>query len=123
LASVKLKSLVVQLKGLYDSIPVKKVDSVYKTKLYESKIKLSCNLKLYEQKDVKIDTTSKKLTTGYAEIGFNSPYAYKATFDNPFWFIMQRISMPLMVSFLLIVLTALSFYTYTETWQHNKNWL
>ncbi|MFX6040795.1 hypothetical protein ABTE96_22745, partial [Acinetobacter baumannii] len=63
----------------------------------------------YEQKDVKIDTTSKKLSTGYAEIGFDSPYAYKASFTNPFWFIVQKISMPITVSLLLIILTTLSF--------------
>lgn len=45
---------------------------------------------MYEQKDVKIDTTSKKLSTGYAEIGFDSPYAYKASFTNPFGLLYRK---------------------------------
>jgi two-component system phosphate regulon sensor histidine kinase PhoR len=108
-ASEQLKNLVLKVRSLYDSIPIKKVDSVYKIKLAESKIKLTYTIKMYEQKDVKIDTTSKKLSTGYAEIGFDSPYAYKASFTNPFWFIVQKISMPITVSLLLIILTTLSF--------------
>ena len=108
-ASAQLKSLVLQLRSLYDSIPVKKVDSLYKIKLAENKIPVAHELKMYWQKDVKVGADSGKLSTGYAEIGFNSPYAYKAAFTNPFWFIVQKLSMPIIVSLLLIIITTLSF--------------
>lgn len=120
-AAEQLKALVIQVRTLSDSIPIKKVDSVFHKNLSENKIAIPYHLKMYEQSEVVKGADSNKLTTGYAEIGFNSPYAYKAQFASPFNYIIQKLALPVTVSFLLIIITAITFfYLYKSILQQQK---
>jgi signal transduction histidine kinase len=117
----QLKSLVIQVRTLSDSIPLRKVDSTFLKNLSENKIFIPYHLKMYQQSDVVKGADSNKLTTGYAEIGFNSPYAYKAQFLSPFSYIIQKIALPITVSFLIIIITAITFfYLYKNILQQQK---
>ena len=51
-----------------------------------------------------------KMTTGYAELGFDSPYAYKATFSNPVWYILQKLLWPVTFSLFIILITGITLY-------------
>ena len=108
--STKYKLIFSKIVALADSIPLKKVDSTYRRKLEENKINLGFHLQLFQQNEVQAGMGLEKMTTGYAELGFDSPYAYKATFSNPVWYILQKLLWPVTFSLFIILITGITLY-------------
>lgn len=104
---------------LNDSIPVKRIDSLYAALLAKeginvhyriiksaaTQVKDSTTVKL----TIKLDTPGKFFATKHVPVGFLSPVFYKAEFDNPAGYLLKKISVQLLLSFILIVLTIASF--------------
>jgi two-component system phosphate regulon sensor histidine kinase PhoR len=107
---VKYKMIFSKIVALTDSIPLKKVDSAYRKRLEENKIKLDFQLQLFQQNEVHAGKGAEKMTTGYAELGFDSPYAYKAIFSNPTWYILQKLLWPITFSIFIIIITGITLY-------------
>ena len=106
----KYKLIFSKIVALSDSIPIKKVDSTYRKKLELNKINLEFQLQIFQQNEVHTGIGLEKMTTGYAELGFDSPYAYKATFSNPTWYILQKLLWPIVFSFFIILITGITLY-------------
>lgn len=102
-------SLILQIRTRFDSIPLQKLDSSYSKNLKDNAINIPYKLNMYVAKDTVKQNKALPLQTSFAEIGFSCPYYYRATFDNPFTFITKRLALPILVSLLLIGITALSF--------------
>jgi len=106
----KYKLIFSKIVALSDSIPLKKVDTAYRKKLEDNKINLGFQLQVFQQNEVHTGMGAEKMTTGYAELGFDSPYAYKATFSNPTWYIFQKLIWPITFSFFIILITGITLY-------------
>ncbi len=108
--SLNISNLVIKL--FTDSISPKKVDSVFKQSLTKEKILLA--YKLFAKRVLKdstniIDTTKASLHTNPTNIGLVKHMAYQAQFDNPLWFIIKRLSLPISISILLLSFVTLAF--------------
>jgi len=107
---LNLSNLVIKI--FTDSIGSKKVDSVYKQSLVKEKFSLPYKLvvkRISIDNTNIIDTAKKSLHTSPATIGFVNPMAYQAQFDNPFWFIVKRLSVPISISILLLSFVIIAF--------------
>jgi two-component system phosphate regulon sensor histidine kinase PhoR len=110
--SAQYRIIVSQFKSIIDSIPMKKLDSHYHAWLLREGIKLPYTLSVKRFDSAKADSVSpRKLVTNYALVGFNKPYGYQATFDNPFNYIMGKLVNQILVSFFLVAITMISFIT------------
>ena len=99
-------------KNILDSLPLNKIDSAYKAELLKNNINLHYTLKRMVGRPAraiqqKIDPG--KISTNFAFVGLSRPVAYKAEFDKPFFYLAGKLSLPVILSLLLIVLTLISF--------------
>ncbi len=107
-------------KTLNDSIPIKRIDSMYSALLAREEIDVGFNIiKVKTQKrdssgtaikfTLNSDSSSNSFTTRKVPVGFLSPVFYKAEFKDATMYILKKISLQLMLSVLLIALTTASF--------------
>lgn len=105
---------------LNDTIPIKRIDSLYAVMLKKEGINVKYTIARIDpiiKKDsgmkqftIKIDDpTNAAFTTKRVPVGFMSPTFYRAEFETPTMFLLKKISLPILLSVLLIGLTALSF--------------
>jgi two-component system phosphate regulon sensor histidine kinase PhoR len=104
---------------LNDTIPVKRIDSLYTAMLAKEGINVSYNIVRIDptitkdsgmkQFTIRIDEPAKAFTTKRVPVGFLSPTFYRAEFATPTMFLMKKISLPILLSVLMIALTTLSF--------------
>ncbi len=102
-------------KSINDSIPVKTIDSAFKSELGKSSKKI--NYAIIFKKGNKNDTakgdlskdTSKEFATSHVLVGYNTPYSYQAKFNNVFSFIIQKMGWQISGSLLLLAFVVISF--------------
>lgn len=108
--STQYKKILIQFNAVMDSIPLKKLDSQYRFALHKEGIKLGYALSVKKFETNKTDSISPKdLKTNYALVGFNKPYGYQASFENPVNYILGKLTDQILVSFFLIAITVVSF--------------
>ncbi len=95
-----------------DSLSLKKIDAAYKAALLKNSINLGYTLKCISGKaaDTKLPVIKPdELKTNITFIGLSKSYAYQATFDAPFQYLLSKIKLPVLISFSLIASTIISF--------------
>lgn len=119
---LNISNLVIKI--FTDSIAPKKLDSVFKQSLTKEKVTLPYKLlakRVLKDSTNLIDTTKPSLHTSPITIGLVNPMAYQAQFDNPFWFILKRLSLPISISFLLLSFVTLAFvFLYRNMMDQNR---
>ena len=117
---LQIEKLLEHNKTLNDSIPIKRIDSMYSALLAKEGIDVGFNIiKMRVQKSdssgtaikftLNLDSPSNSFTTRKVPVGFLSPVFYKAEFKDATMYILKKISLQLMLSVLLIALTTASF--------------
>ncbi len=98
-------------KALDDTLPVKKLDSVYKKELLKAGISIDFYIKKGKDDSLhRKDTISSALfTTQPATVGFIQPFWYQAGFENPTAYLLKKISLQLLFSLFLIAFTSVTF--------------
>ncbi|QEC67865.1 HAMP domain-containing histidine kinase [Panacibacter ginsenosidivorans] len=97
-------------KTINDSISLQKIDSAYKTELARIGIFIPFHILLDTNSKHEPDTAhTGELRTNFTFVGLSKTFAYQAVFDNPFGYIIKKISLPILVSVLLIAFTIISF--------------
>ncbi len=105
-------------KALNDSIPVSRVDSLYSALIKKEGINVGYHITktVAPPKDsslikisIKTNNAAKLFSTHGVPVGFLSPVFYRAEFEDATIYILKKISIQLLLSFLLIALTAISF--------------
>jgi len=110
LPPASFKKIVLQVNALVDSLRLSLVDSSYATTLKKNEITVPYHVTVQRKTSLKPDSLqAQQLTTNYAFVGFNKPYAYQASFGNPANYLLNKVRLPLVVSILLIAMTVLSF--------------
>lgn len=99
-------------KTINDSLPLRQIDSAYKVELRKNKIYVGYILRCISGRAVDSKPPVIKpgeLKTNFTFAGLSKSYAYQAEFGSPFRYILGKLSVPLLVSFLLIAFTGASF--------------
>lgn len=95
-----------------DSLPVKKIDSAFRIDLNRNNINIPFVIKVVagkREKELRNSVKPDELKTNFTFVGLSNAYAYQAELANPFTYILGRIKFQILVSFLLIAITVLSF--------------
>jgi two-component system phosphate regulon sensor histidine kinase PhoR len=94
-----------------DSLPLKKIDSAFEADLNRSNITVPFVVKVVAGRETELRNSVKpdELKTNFTFVGLSNSYAYQAEFSNPFAYILGKIKFQILVSFLLIAITVLSF--------------
>lgn len=102
-------------KTINDSIPVKQVDSAYRVALGKTNKKLRFKISFESFKDsipnkwqFKRDTTD-AIITDKVFVGYNTPYAYQASFEGTDMYVLGKMQMQIGGSLILLLLVAGSF--------------
>ena len=107
--TLTLKDVVQNAHSINDTIPVKKIGTVFQKRL----IAASANIKFTVTKDTlfneKLSDTNRFLYTNPVSVGFIKPITYQAVLEDPFVFIVKKISPQIILSLLLILFTTISF--------------
>jgi len=98
-------------KTFNEPLSLNKIDSAYKAELAKSGITISFTIlaDTTGKREDSVDHSSKSLRTNFTFVGLSKTFAYQAVFDNPFGYILKKISLPILVSVLLIAFTIVSF--------------
>ncbi|MEP6673542.1 MAG: HAMP domain-containing sensor histidine kinase [Ferruginibacter sp.] len=105
-------------KILSDSIPLSRIDSLYSVLLAREGINLKYNIiktGMYANDTaskkimIRVDLSRNDFATSNVPVGFMSPVFYRAEFSNPTGYLLKKISIQLLLSFLLVALTITSF--------------
>lgn len=97
-------------KALEDSIAVPKLDSAYKKELNKANIPLYFVIKkgLHDSLHKKDTILTKNFATNSAIVGFIKPMWYQAEFESPSFYLLKKISLPLIFSLFLIGFTSVT---------------
>lgn len=109
--SSQIKNFLITSRAVNDTLPVTKIDSAFKHALTKAGININYAV-LKDTSNQKVDIATNNTTTlntRLVRIGFSKPVAYSASLDNVTSYLLQKISQQIFLSFLLIVLTVLSF--------------
>jgi two-component system phosphate regulon sensor histidine kinase PhoR len=110
--------------SLRDSITVKEITERYHKALMREKIHLGFSIDSFPadtSSERAFDPFPRGLEDNIVTIGFTKPVSYQVIFDNNTWYLLQRISQPIMISCLLIGVTILSFlFLYRNLKQQQK---
>ncbi|MGF6849100.1 two-component system phosphate regulon sensor histidine kinase PhoR [Chitinophaga sp. W3I9] len=98
--------------SLRDSITVKEVVDRYQRALEREKINVS-----FTVNTIPLDTTTNHMFNTFPDdlegntvtIGFTKPMSYQVLFENNTWYLLKRISQPILISFFLLAVTIFSF--------------
>ncbi|CAN5663203.1 HAMP domain-containing sensor histidine kinase [soil metagenome] len=97
-------------KALNDSLSLHKIDSAYKAELTKTSINIPFAILLdTNRKNIPDTSFNNELRTNFTFVGLSRTFAYQAMFENPFGYIIKKISLPILVSVLLIAFTIVSF--------------
>lgn len=114
----QIVDLLADKKNINDSIPVMLVDSMYRTLL--AKEGISVGFRIMKTTPVMVDSPTRHFnirmdepvsafSTKRVPVGLMSPTFYRAEFNDPAWYAIKKMSMQLLLSFLLVMLTTVSF--------------
>lgn len=102
--------LITSGKALDDSLPVKKLDSVYTAELKKAGIPISFTIQKGKDDSLhKKDSVTNRFATSPAVVGFINPYWYQASFENPVGFLLKKISLQILFSVFLVTFTTVAF--------------
>lgn len=98
-------------KKLNDSLPVSRIDSAYKEDLDKNDIEIPFVIKVVsgKEKDLRNLEEPKDLATNFTFVGLANAYAYQAQFATPFSYILGKMKFQILVCFLLVAITVVSF--------------
>jgi two-component system phosphate regulon sensor histidine kinase PhoR len=98
-------------RSLNDSLSLTKIDSAYKIELKKNGINIPFKILLdtTKKRTQEYFTDEDELKTNFTFVGLSKTFAYQAVFDNSFGYIVKQISIPILVSVLLVAFTILSF--------------
>ncbi|NCI47640.1 sensor histidine kinase [Sediminibacterium soli] len=98
-------------KILDDSIPVAKVDSVYRKELGKNNIRLSFTIHMGKDDSLhrKDTLAAGQFGTRPASVGFMKPLWYQAEFENPASFLARKVSPQILFSVFLVAFTSVAF--------------
>ena len=98
-------------RSINDTLPLQKIDSAYKVELKKNDIDIPFIIKESAGKTNRSNTENStgEMKTNVTFVGLSRAYAYQAVFENPFATILKKISLPVLVSILLIAFTIISF--------------
>jgi two-component system phosphate regulon sensor histidine kinase PhoR len=93
------------------ALSIHQMDSAYKKELLKSRIDVPYVLRRVQGRpeDLEQPVPSDQLKTSCLFIGLSNAYAYQASFDNPFRYILRRLRLPLSIGILLLGFTTASF--------------
>ncbi len=108
--SFTIKDAIQNAHSINDSIPVRRIDSAFQKRLMAA----SAHHLVYTiNKDTSyneiLTDTTRRLHTNPVRVGFIRPITYQAVFEDPFWFVVKKISPQIILSLLLILFTTISF--------------
>lgn len=93
-----------------DSIPVKKVDSLFKQTLKKDKVNVPYTLISKKATNDSLDSVPKNsLATNVASISIFNNNGYQVQFKNPFWYIIGKLKLPIAFSVLLLLIVTAAF--------------
>jgi two-component system phosphate regulon sensor histidine kinase PhoR len=97
--------------SLRDSITVKEVIDRYHKALEREKIHLPFIINTFPANTAEIDSSPfpDDLEGNIVTIGFTKPVSYQVIFENNTWYLLKRISQPILISLLLLGVTMFSF--------------
>ncbi|HEY0608960.1 MAG TPA: HAMP domain-containing sensor histidine kinase, partial [Chitinophaga sp.] len=97
--------------SLQDSITVKELSARYRKALDAEHIHLGFNINAFPADTTKdiIDPFPESLEGNTVTVGFRKPISYQLHFDNNRWYLLKRISQPILISAFLLGVTTLSF--------------
>jgi two-component system phosphate regulon sensor histidine kinase PhoR len=103
--------LMAGIDSLQDSITVKELSERYRKALDAKGIRLGFNISAFPADTTKdiFDPFPEDLEGNTVTIGFAKPISYQLRFDNNRWYLLKRISQPILVSVFLLGVTTLSF--------------
>lgn len=114
----RLEEMLAGNKNLSDSIPVKRIDSMYRALLATEGVNVNFKIiksrpvmrdSAHQKFTIKLDETNGAFTTKPVPVGLVSPVFYRADFNDPGMYVLKKISIQLLLSALLIALTVISF--------------
>jgi len=93
------------------ALSIGQIDSAYKIELLKSGIDVPYIMQRVQGKprDLEQPVPADQLKTSCLFIGLSTPFAYQASFDNPFRYILRRLRLPLCMSVLLLGFTTVAF--------------
>ncbi|MDE3254034.1 MAG: HAMP domain-containing histidine kinase, partial [Bacteroidota bacterium] len=94
-----------------DTLPVKKIDSIYRKELAKAGIAIQFRIHSGKADSLhKKDTIpAAQFTTNPATVGIVHPYWYQAGFENPVSYLLQKISLQILFSLFLVAFTTTAF--------------
>ncbi|HSC38617.1 MAG TPA: HAMP domain-containing sensor histidine kinase, partial [Chitinophagaceae bacterium] len=97
--------------SLRDSITVKDIAARYRTVLEKEKINVPFDIKAIALpgKEKITDLFPHDIESGQVTIGFMNPVTYQLAFEQKGWYLLKRIGQPILISFLLLGVTIVSF--------------
>ena len=92
-------------------LSIHQIDSAYRKELLKSRIDVPFVLRRVQcrPEDLEQPVPAGQLKTSCLFIGLSNAYAYQASFDNPFRYILRRLRLPLSMGILLLGFTTASF--------------
>ncbi len=98
-------------KSLDDSLPVARLDSVYKKELTGTGILIGFTIRMGKDDSLHQKDTAGKasLRTDLAKVGIIHPYWYRAEFENPAGYLLKKILPQILFSIFLVVFTTVTF--------------
>jgi two-component system phosphate regulon sensor histidine kinase PhoR len=99
-------------KELSDSLPLARIDSAYRAELNRSNVYVPFRLNAVKVKsgdENRLRFARGEVKTNFTFVGLSNSFAYQAAFDNPFMYIVKRLSSSIIISLLLITFTIASF--------------
>lgn len=98
-------------KALDDTLPMRKLDSIYQKELAKAGIPISFQIIKGKQDSLhrKDTMTTAQLATSPAIVGLIQPYWYQAGFENPATFLLKKISLQILFSLFLVAFTTITF--------------
>jgi two-component system phosphate regulon sensor histidine kinase PhoR len=111
IASVRPTNFMPSVDSLLDSITVKEITERYQKVLEQDKITVPFSILA---RSLKPNAMAQLVYPDYVEdnsviIGFTQPISYQVLFENNTWYLLKRISQPILISVLLLGVTMFSF--------------
>jgi two-component system phosphate regulon sensor histidine kinase PhoR len=111
---VGLPLVVRYLSGADSTIPplsAGRIDTAYRKELLRNNITVPYILERRTGKEADLERpiAADELKTGFLFVGLSNAYAYQASFSSPLAYILRKLTLPILVSFLLLSFTTASF--------------
>jgi len=110
-ADTRVVDFLADVDSLRASITVQEIADRYAKVLERERIAVPFRIDTLPVDTAQFTTVSfpEELESNMVTIGFTNPVRYQVLFDNNTWYLLQRISQPILISFLLLGVTILSF--------------